>query len=197
MAHGTAPARKLSAVQPLEPEPGVLVHPASDRRLAVEHWLLSTKPRESHSQIRAEWHEHGVALLPLGTLFSAVRLPGALIQVLAASREPQDIDPFLEEALQGPVICDPRGFRYYALVPASVPRTWHQAVEDWRAHDVDCLGRGTYLGVPRLDAVEYRPQESASYWSVPMPSAGILCQPLTVARLIAAGRHQLLEGLDV
>ncbi|WP_171112096.1 MULTISPECIES: hypothetical protein [Streptomyces] len=191
MAHGTVPARKLSAVQPLEPEPGVLVHPASDRRLAVEHWLLSTKPRERHSQIRAEWNEYGVALLPLGTLFSAVRLPGALIQALVASRKSQDIDLFLEEALQGPVICDPRGSRYYALVPASVPRTWRQAVDDWRAHAVDCLGRDAYLGVPRVDAVEPRPYES--YWSVPMPSAASLCAPLSVARVIAAGVHRLAE----
>lgn len=191
MAHGTAPSRHLSAAHPLEPEPGVLVHPTADRRLAVEHWLLSTKPRERHSQVRAEWNEHGVALLPLGTLFSAVRLPGPLVEALAASRAPQDIDLFLDEALQGPVICDPRGFRYYALVPANVPRTWRQAVDDWNAHDVDCLGRDAYLGVPRVAAVEPRPYES--YWSVPMPSAASLCAPLAVARLIAAGVHRLAE----
>ncbi|MEU0189439.1 hypothetical protein ABZ250_06185 [Streptomyces afghaniensis] len=36
-----------------------------------------------------------------------------------------------------------------------------------------------------------REQALASYWSVPMDSAAALCTPLTVARLIAAGRHCL------
>ncbi|MBX9397250.1 hypothetical protein K4749_27600 [Streptomyces sp. TRM72054] len=56
---------------------------------------------------------------------------------------------------------------------------------------MDCLGRDAYLGVPRVDAVEPRPYES--YWSVPMPSAASLCAPLSVARVIAAGVHQLAE----
>ncbi|MET9681729.1 hypothetical protein ABZY29_16060, partial [Streptomyces coeruleorubidus] len=33
--------------------------------------------------------------------------------------------------------------------------------------------------------------ETISYWSVPMDSAAVLCTPLAVARLIAAGRHCL------
>ncbi|WP_073946598.1 hypothetical protein [Streptomyces kebangsaanensis] len=183
------------ALRPVEPQPGVLVHPASDRRLAAEHWLLSTHPRPK--QARAEWAEHGVALLPLGTLFSAVRIPGALVQALAATTEASEVDGFLEDALNGgPVICSPRGLRYYALVPASMPSTWREAADDWRVQDVDCLGRGTYLGVPRLDVVEFRGYAAGSYWSVPMPSAAMLCQPLTVARLIAAGAHQLAEAAE-
>lgn len=181
-----------SALRPVETDPEALVHTTADRRLATEHWLLSTCAPAGRDRARTEWQTHGVALLPLGTLFSAVRLPGALVQALAASRDPEDIDPFLEEALKdGPVICDPQGSRYYALVPASVPRTWRKAVDDWRAHDVDCLGRESYLGVPRVDAVEYQPY--GSYWAVPMSSAALLCGPLDVARLIAAGVHRLAE----
>ncbi len=177
----------------IEPEPGVLVHTTADRRLAVEHWLLAAHPEPK--QARAEWAEHGVALLPLGTLFSAVRIPAALVQALAATTELPELDAFLEDALDGgPVICDPSGSRYYALVPASVPRTWRAAVDDWRTQDVDALGRGSYLGVPRVDAVEPRPL--GTYWSVPMPSAAVLCPPLTVARLIAAGVHQLSETAE-
>ncbi|MFE2581145.1 hypothetical protein [Streptomyces sp. NPDC059378] len=138
-----------------------------------------------------EWQEHGVTLLPLGTLFSAVRLPGLLVQAVAASATPADIDAVLDDAMQGgPVICAPRHQRYYALVPASVPRTWQQAVEDWQAADVEVFGRGTHLGVPRLAADHERP-DLQSYWSVPMDSPAMLCAPLCVARFIAAG-HDFL-----
>ena len=67
----------------VQPESGVLVHTSADRRLATEHWLLSTLPEPSRERARVEWQEHSVALLPLGTLFSAVRLP--LDLVLAAA----------------------------------------------------------------------------------------------------------------
>lgn len=185
----TAPDR---AVRPVETEPGVLVHSSADRRLAIEHWLLSTHP--TPRQARTEWTKAGVALLPLGTLFSAVRIPGRLVLTLASTVAPAEADSFLADALDGgPVICDPRGPRYYALVPASMPLTWRRAADDWRMLDVDILGRETYLGVPRVDAVELDPRTHSSYWSVPMPSAAMLCQPLTVAQLIAAGRRQLAE----
>nr|WP_205615194.1 hypothetical protein [Streptomyces harenosi] len=177
------------AVRPVRTEQGALVHTAEDRRPAAGHWLLSAHPRPGYA--RAEWQANGVVLLPLGTLFSAVRIPGRLVQAVAAGTEPEVIDAVLREVLDGgPVICDPHRPRYYALVPASMPRTWRRAADDWRVADVDCLGLGTYLGVPRLDAVEPA-AGTASYWSVPMRSAGVLCAPLKVARLIAAGVHQL------
>ncbi|MFF4823144.1 hypothetical protein ACFY20_08915 [Streptomyces sp. NPDC001312] len=180
--------------RPIDLGPGVLVHPTADRQLATEHWLLSTHPRPK--QARAEWAEHGVALLPLGTLFSAVRIPGALIQAVAATTDADEIDAFLQEALaDGPIICNPRHFRYYALVPASMPLTWRQAADDWSVQDVDCLGRGCYLGVPPLNTTKAR-READAYWSVPMPSPAMLCWPLTVARLIAAGAHQLTEAAE-
>jgi hypothetical protein len=143
------------AIRPVETAPGVLVHPTADRRLASEHWLLATLPASNRDRARLEWQQHEVTMLPLGSLFSAVRIPGALVAALAGSAEPAHLDEFLRETLDGgPVICDPHFLRYYALVPASMPRTWHRALDDWRARGVDCLGRGTYLGVPRPDAVE-------------------------------------------
>ncbi|MEU0744299.1 hypothetical protein [Streptomyces sp. NPDC006134] len=182
------------ALRPVRTGQGAHVHTAADRRLAAEHWLLSAHPMPR--QGRGEWAEHRVTLLPLGTLFSAVRLPGRLVHMVADSTGPEDIDAVLDEVLDGgPVICDPHGPRYYALVPARMPRTWAQAADDWRGAGVECLGRGTYLGVPRLDAVEPT-TGTAPYWSVPMSSAGILCAPLAVARLIAAGMHQLSEDRD-
>lgn len=170
----------------------MLVHSTSDRRLATEHWLLAGSPNRDRT--RMEWQDQGVALLPLGVRFAAVRLPRPL--VLAAARLPWDpprVDAFLDEVLDGgPVISDPHSHRYYALVPASVPATWRQAVDDWRSFDVDCLGRESYLGIPRVDIVDCD-APCASYWSVPMSSAGVLCAPLNVARLIAVGRHRLAD----
>lgn len=131
-------------------------------------------------------------MLPLGTLFSTVRIPGALLIALTTSTVAAELDEFLNQALEGgPVICDPRRTCYYALVPASVPRTWRDAAIDWRKDGVDVLGRGTYFGVPRVEATSLDPTARASYWSVLMDSPAMLCPPLLVARLIAAGRECL------
>lgn len=169
--------------RPVQIQPGVLVHPASDRRLAVEHWLLSTLPAEGHARARTEWAEQGVAMLPLGTLFTAIRIPGYLVFAVAGSEQPADIDAFLGAILHGPVICAARQRCYYALTPASTPRTWR---ED--ADDVAVLGRDAYLGVPPVDATVPHPQAASAYWSVPMESAGMLCRSGLVGRMIGAGR---------
>ncbi|TVZ94271.1 hypothetical protein [Streptomyces sp. BK340] len=180
-----------AALHPVEREPGMLVRPGADRRLAVEHWLLSAHP--APEQARLEWQEQKVALLPLGTLFSAVRIPGRLVFAAAGTAEFGEVDAFLDDALDGgPVICDPRGLRYYALVPVRVPITWRQAADEWRATAaVELLGCGTYLGVPRVTEVDFDPWACVSYWCVPMSTA--LCAPLRVARLITAGQHVMAE----
>ncbi|WP_123628490.1 hypothetical protein [Streptomyces sp. SAI-097] len=187
---------KERALRPVESRPGVLVHPAADRQLAASHWLLSALRHRERA--RMEWQEHGITLLPLGTLFSAVRLPQRLVLAVTGGTGPSpEVDAVLGKALGGgPVICDPHGHRYYALVPASMPTTWHQAVDDWRVVDVDCLGRDAYLGVPRVDLTSFDQRTYASYWAVPMPSMATLCAPIAVARLIAVGWHQLIERAD-
>ncbi|MFI8216731.1 hypothetical protein [Streptomyces sp. NPDC085932] len=97
------------------------------------------------------------------------------------------MDTFLAETLGGgPVVCDPRFSRYYALVSAGLPETLRQVANAWTALDVHCLGRDSYLGVPRPD-VARRDHTLASYWSVPMDSATELCALVAVARLIATG----------
>lgn len=178
------------ALQPVEPEPGVLIHTPSDRRLAVEHWLLSA--HGAPEQARREWTASGVALLPLGTLFAAVRLPARVVHAATGRTEHAEVDQALAEALDGgPVICDPDGRRYYALVPASTPARWREAARGWTGPGVECLGRGTYLGVPRPQAEEFAPERWASYWSVPMASLGELCAPELVAHLVLAGRRAI------
>ncbi|MFF2213680.1 hypothetical protein [Streptomyces antibioticus] len=195
---GTAPptARDRGTLHPVEAGPGVFVHSAADRRLAVENWLLSTLPDQRGREVaRKQWRELGAAMLPLGGLFSAVRIPARLVHAVAGTVVPADVDEFLEHALDGgPVICVLHGGRrYYALVPGSMPRTWHDAAEEWRAVEVDCLGRDALLGVPPVTRVDHDPVTWASYWSVPMAAAGELCAPLSVARLVAAGVHRLGE----
>ncbi|MGW7410560.1 hypothetical protein ACWGI9_44045 [Streptomyces sp. NPDC054833] len=183
----------LKALQPVQAAPGVLIHTGANRRLATEHWLLASHP--APQQARQEWQEHKVALLPLGTLFCAVRIPGRVVFAVAGTEEPEDIDDFLEDVLDGgPVICDPHGRRYYALVPAGMPHTWHQAAYEWRTRlDVELLGHGTYLGVPSLDETDFNPRSCPSYWAVPMPSAATLCTPFKTARLLTTAHHQLAE----
>jgi hypothetical protein len=201
-SHGTKDTTRQRALRPVEAGPGVLVHTTADRRLATEHWLLAAHP--SPEQARKEWGQRGgVALLPLGTLFSAVRIPRELVLSAANVEESGDylvdvmVDHFLFEALHGaPVICDLHQARYYALVPASMPAKWHKAAADWRALGVDCLGRGTLLGVPNVKAKKPDATKWASYWAVAMDSPGELCEPLAVARLIAAGQRRMAQECE-
>lgn len=191
----------IRALHPVEPEPGVLVHTNTDRQLAVEHWLLAAHPKPE--QARREWGEDGVVLLPLGTLFSAVRIPRQLVVSASRLEETDDnahmfdvmINQFLFEALsEGPVICDQHRQRYYVLVPGSTPVRWRRAAAAWRALGVDCLGRDTHLGVPHLTANREYPEPWASFWAVPMQSPGALCNPIDVARLVAAGKRRMAEA---
>ncbi|MDN3027991.1 hypothetical protein [Streptomyces sp. S.PB5] len=181
-------------LRPVEADPGTLVLSRTTQQLGTEHWLLSTT--RAPGTARQEWTDQGVALLPLGTLFAAVRLPARLV-LAAADEETMPspaVDAFLSEALDGgPVICDPHGRRYYALVRPSMLVQWQAAARPWRALGVDGLGRGTYLGVPRVDAVELNPAAWRSYWSVPMSPAGTLCDSFAVAELIANGQRSMTQ----
>ncbi|MFJ4301233.1 hypothetical protein [Streptomyces pseudovenezuelae] len=172
----------------VETSPEVLVHTTADRLMASRHWLLSTLDVTKRDRARMEWQEQSVTLLPLGTLFSAVRIPERVVHAAARTDNPQMVDLFLAAALDdGPVIHDLASRRYYVLVPASMPARWHEAAGLWRTGlGVDCLGSGTLLGVPPTDVVLLDVLTNRSYWSVPMFSAGVLCDPQAVARMIAA-----------
>lgn len=157
-----------------------LVHIVSgaERQLAVEHWLLSAvRDREA---ARADWAETGVALIPCGTLFSAVRLPADLVHAAAGTAETGAVDGYLQ-ALQGPVFVNRHADLYYALTPASTARRW-------AGPGIEALGKGAFLGVPHPGLT--RPEPGRPYWPVPMDSPGELCPPDAVARLIAAGRAE-------
>lgn len=111
-----------------------------ERQLAVSHWLLSAS-REVEGA-RAEWAEIGLTVLRCGTLFGAVRVPAEIIHAAAGSHQDDAVNAYLARALHGgPVLVDTHQERYYALVP---PGTMHH----WNTPDTECLGRGSYLGVP-------------------------------------------------
>ncbi|MFI7020479.1 hypothetical protein [Streptomyces sp. NPDC050164] len=80
----------------------------------------------------------------------------------------------------GPVIHDPGFRRYYALVPHGTAKTWGTPA-------AECLGEGTYPGVPRADQTESDVHTQASYWALPMTRPGHLCRPADVLALVMVG----------
>ncbi|MBC2908312.1 hypothetical protein H4N64_43910, partial [Streptomyces sp. PSKA01] len=141
--------------------------------VGVEAWLASAHP--SPAAVHREWDsETRLALIPLGKLFDAVRISESLVHSVAGVSEPATVADWLGWSFNGgPVIHDPAGRRYYALVP---PGT----APDWRAPAAACLGDGTYLGVPRTDLTELEEHASASYWAVPLTRPRWLCRTADV-----------------
>jgi hypothetical protein len=161
-------------------------HDTLNQRSEVERWLLSAHPTPSAA--RAEWESTGVAVLPIGPRFAAVRIPRQVVlnSIRLEAAGSGTLDRFLAEMLwDGPVICDQHGRLYYALVPADTPQVWTTAAAEWPRYGVEILGSDWRLGVPRLPAEDRYGPSPASYWAVPMRRPGQLCEPAAVARLIA------------
>lgn len=165
----------------------VIVHTAAERRLAVEHWLLASLDGPKRDRARMEWQEYQVAMMPLGVRFCAVRVPERLVYRAVRTDDARMAAEYLAAALDdSPVIHDPRHRRYYFLAPASMPERWRNAASPWALSGVEFLGREAMMGIPRADCLTLNPQAWATYWAVPMPSAGLLCDPATIAKFIAA-----------
>jgi hypothetical protein len=158
--------------------------PADMDRL-ISEWLARAHPVPQ--QARTEWSKQGVALLPLGGLFAAVRLPGELVYAALRCEDPDQVAAALRVWLRGPVIHDHRtaGATYYALI------NWGAGVIQQmdQEEDAPCLGQGTYLGVPRID----RREPPGTYWVVAPQHDGDLCRPAAVRSLIATGRQELAQ----
>lgn len=140
----------------------------------IEDWFAESQ--RAPEQARREWADTGVALLPLGTRFAAVRLAEALVHAAVDTTQPQELAACLTRLLDGPVIFDGRtmGGTYYALMRPRLGSPWkHQGI-------APRLGAGTYLGVPRLD----RREPPGTYWTVPPRFEGDLCAPRAVESLI-------------
>ncbi|MCT9081451.1 hypothetical protein [Streptomyces fulvoviolaceus] len=149
----------------------------------ISEWLAKAHPVPK--QARAEWANQGVALLPLGQRFAAVRLSGALVHAALNSDEPRVVAETLSERLRGPVIHDNRttGPTYYALIQ------WHAGLVWNYNRSAPCLRDDTYLGVPRID----RREPPGTYWVVPPSYEGNLCRPQAVRELVDAGHRQLIQ----
>ncbi|WP_328871240.1 hypothetical protein OHT76_14565 [Streptomyces sp. NBC_00287] len=143
----------------------------------VQEWLAY-----AHPKVHQEWSSTaGLALIPLGRLFDAVRLSEHLVRSVAGVSGPATVNDWLGRSLNsGPVIHDPSGHRYYALVPSGT-------APDWRVPAAACLGEGTYLGVPRTDLTEWEEHAWCSYWAVPLTRPGRLCRTTDVLALVMAG----------
>ncbi|MCX4805696.1 hypothetical protein OG594_29455 [Streptomyces sp. NBC_01214] len=134
----------------------------------------------------AAWREHGVAVLPLGARFEAVRIPDPLAHAAVQSADDRVVDLALALALEGPVIHDVRGRNHYALVePGTAQR--------WRSRDaVECLGHGTHLGVPDPGRDRAAPGRSLYWAAAPGPGA-YFCRVGAVRLLVRVGEARLAE----
>ncbi|MEU2264900.1 hypothetical protein ABZ568_00300 [Streptomyces olindensis] len=162
----------------------VLVQSRQDQA-AVRSWLLLSA--QSADRAQKEWEDGGIALLKCGTRFTAVRIESELVHAAAASDEPEQVNAFLAEALGGPVFADRHARRYYALVPVSTA-----SMSEWRDKRLpgaECLGRDSYLGVPRPAFGD--PDVCWTHWCVPMVEPGALCDADAVSKLVASARHRL------
>jgi hypothetical protein len=160
----------------------------------IATWLA--RGDKDPAQIMEQWAERGLAIITLGRSYSAVRIPARLLHAVAGTEDREEIDTYLAESLRGPVICDPRGHRYYALVPPRMIPVWQPHVEDrWRALGVELLGADVSLGVPRPGTV-FNSETYRSYWAVPMAVAGGLCAQLEVTQLLGAASRAMAEELE-
>ncbi|MBT2401467.1 hypothetical protein [Streptomyces sp. ISL-100] len=147
---------------------------------AIADWLARAHkfPLRAH----AEWAERSVAMLPLGRRFDAVRIHAGIVHAAAGSEDREAVAGFLGELLHGPVIHDPHG-EFYVLVPPQTTETWSSPL-------ARCLGRGSWMGVPRTGQAHL---SFGPYWAVPMERAGDLCSPHAGAELVRLGHQRLTE----
>ncbi|MFK8908220.1 hypothetical protein [Streptomyces sp. YS-3] len=94
----------------------------SDR--VITAWLASA--HSVPAQARQEF-DVGIALVPTGEKFDAIRLSAQVVHAAANSEDPDAVAAFLAQALEGgAVIHDAYGVGvwYYALVPPGTHATW-------------------------------------------------------------------------
>ncbi|MFD3517689.1 hypothetical protein [Streptomyces sp. NPDC058657] len=143
-------------------------------------WLASA--HGTPPQVWAEWAAEGIAHLPLGVRFDAVRIPADVLYAAIINDTPAGVAPRLEELLGGPVIQDAERW-FYPLVPVG-------RADRWQSPAARYLGQGEWLHVPRV--TQLAPLEA--YWAVPMQAPGRLCDLQGVAELVAVGAARLSGG---
>ncbi|WP_229909733.1 hypothetical protein [Streptomyces flavofungini] len=156
------------AVAP-EPVPRSIEREQSPDRGAIADWLARAHPVPR--QAVSEWSNHGVALLPLGRRFDAIRVPSERVHAAVGSDVPETVAAALAEWLHGPVIRDLRSgpSPYYVLVAPD---------SRWQG-DEERLGTGSHLGVPRPGRVSM-----LACWVVLPPFPGSLCATARLRALL-------------
>lgn len=153
--------------------------PGTDR--FIVEWLA--RAALAPERARREWTDRGVALLPCGRTFGAVRIPAVLVHASAGSDDTTGAAAALQ-VLDGPVIHDGRVTSpYYVLIQPHSGLVWDGA------EDTPALGPESYLGVPRLD---WR-RPPGPHWLIPPRREGDLCRPHLVREFIAAARRLVVE----
>ncbi|MEU6758617.1 hypothetical protein [Streptomyces sp. NPDC046685] len=155
----------------------------SSRRTAEWYARCLAEPTVAY----AEWEDHGVAVLPLGARFEAVRIPEALAYTAAESTEGGVVDLALLLALEGPVIHDSRGRNYYALVNPGTAERWSSR------SSVECLTHGTHLGVPDVGLERSAPNRPI-YWAASPSPGAYFCRTAAVQLLVRVGAARLAEA---
>ncbi|MFF4361021.1 hypothetical protein [Streptomyces sp. NPDC001604] len=168
-------------LQPTEPSLPLRSDRHPDPPEVVKHWLATAHPTPQRAY--AEWTDQGVALIPLGRRFNAIRIPGPLIHAATGSDQPDHLAQTMQDRLDGPVIHDhlTTGATYYALVPYGPGIPW------LGANDTPLLGHGVYLGVPALE----RTAPPGTYWITPPRHRNDLCAHDAVFDLVLEGRRHL------
>lgn len=148
----------------------------------VAAWLADSlnRPADAYTQ----WADRHLAVLALGRRFCAFRLADGLVHAAGDATGFSTASTILR-TLAGPVIHDPRGRRFYALVPPAPPGP---DLGPRAAY----LGLGHFIGVPRVGEDEQN-ETWSSYWAIPMSAPGALCDPTSVMGLISAGAA-VLDG---
>lgn len=147
----------------------------------ISEWLVRAHP--SPDQARREWDAQGVALLPCGRQFAAVRIPATLVHAALGTDAPEAVAESLAFDLGGAVIHDGTiTGPYYALIQ------WHAGVVWDCADDTRCLATPDhYLCVPHWS----RRQPPGPHWVVAPRYEGDVCRPQTVRLFIARARKKL------
>ncbi|WP_226967078.1 hypothetical protein [Streptomyces phaeolivaceus] len=185
------PTSPPAVLAPAEPEP------SNDRDLSahVRSWLLAAafEPEKA----REQWAHGGLALIGCGGLLSTVRISTTLVYAAADTNITRDVDAFLSEALQNhPVFMDRHARWYYVLVPSSARRR-----PEWRStgprhgSDIEFLGMGSYVGVPRPEAID--PDAERSYWCVPVRVPGALADPDTVHQFLTFAVRRRAQAAEM
>ncbi|MGP9017776.1 hypothetical protein ACT1U9_05120 [Streptomyces sp. BR1] len=153
----------------------------TDTDRAISDWLASAHPTPSTAW--AEWQEGGIAMLPTGRAFDAVRVSAEIIHAAAGSRDPRFVGAYLSNVMDGPVIHDAYDVRvrYYAMVPLG------SCARHLTPDALLLTPRSTWLGVPAV----HRTARPGAYWINPPVYQEYLCAPDGVDEVIALGRRNL------